>query len=116
VAAQIRNELVTQLKSKGIEVVDGAKADAVLNVQVGQYGLTMADMRGRFPQLRLGINLTKPNGEMIWRHWAAADGIPGITKQVEVRPVADFFNDPALLRREIRKVTALVIASAVSTL
>jgi hypothetical protein len=119
VAANIRTELASQLKSKGIEVVEADKASAVLTVQVLQYGLTVSDSfftPDRFPQLRLKMNLKKPNGDVIWSDFASADVIQGITKQVEPRPLPDFFNDPRLLQREITKVTAIVIAAATKSL
>lgn len=118
VAAIIRGELKTQLQAKGIEVVDDeSKADAVLSVQMLQYGLTGDVFSGkRFPQYWANFRLTKRSGDVIWKNMGAAHGSQEVIKQVEARPIPDYFNDPKFLDSQIRKVTRIVTASATSTL
>lgn len=118
VAAIIRAELKTQLQAKGTEVVDSeSQADAVLSVQMLQYGLTGDVFSGkRFPQYWANFRLTKRNGDVIWKNMGAAHGSQEVIKQVEARPIPDYFNDPKFLDSQIRKVTRIVTASATSTL
>lgn len=114
----IRAELKAQLKLKDIDVVENEKqADAVLRVEVLQYGLTGDIFSGkRFPQLWAKFRLTKPNGSVIWKNMGAAHITKDITKQVEARPIPDFFNDPKFLESQINKITQIVVGSAASTL
>ena len=118
VSAIVREELKAQLQSKGIEVVENDhQADAVLGVQVLQYGLTGEVFSGkRFPQLWATFKLTKRNGDVIWKNMGAAHALPDVIKQVEARPIPDYFKDPKFLESQIKKVTKIVITSATSTL
>lgn len=114
----IRSEVKTQLRNKGIEVVEQSKDfDAELLVGVAQYGLTGSPFdSGRFPQIWLVLKLTKPSGDVIWKDYAAAHISQEVMKQVPARPMADYFNDPVLLEKEIRKVTEMVVAEATRSL
>lgn len=118
VAAIMRAELKTQLQAKGFEVVDSEnQADAVLSVQVLQYGLTGdAFSSKRYPQYWANFRLTKRNGDVIWKNTAAAHISQDVIKQVEARPIPDYFNDPKLLDSQIRKVARIISASVTSTL
>jgi hypothetical protein len=118
VAAIIHAELKTQLQAKGFEVVDNEnQADAVLSVQMLQYGLTGdAFSSERFPQYWAKFRLTKRNGGVIWKNWDAAHISKDVVKQVEARPIPDYFNDPKLLDSQIRKVTRIISVSVTSTL
>lgn len=118
VAAYIKAELTSQLRSKGIEVVENAtQADAVMSIQVLQYGLTgnvFSD--NRFPQLWANFKLTKQNGGVIWKNMGAAHISENVQKQVEARPIPDYFNDPKFLDSQIRKVNKIIIMLVTSTL
>ena len=118
VAAYIRSELISQLKSKGIEVVNSEnRGNPVLVVQVLQYGLTGGLMSDdRLPQLWLRLSLRKESGELMWLGFAAAHSTQGITEIVPPRPIPDFFNDPKLLERDFRKVTNVIVSSAMKDL
>ena len=118
VAAIIRAELKAQLRAKGIEVVDNEnQADAVLHVQMLQYGLTGdAFSSKRFPQYWANFRLTRRNGDVIWKNMGAAHGSQEVLKTVEARPIPDYFNDPKFLDSQIRKVTRIISVSAISTL
>jgi hypothetical protein len=118
VAAIIRAELKTQLQVKGTEVVDNEnQADAVLSVQMLQYGLTGDVFSSkRFPQYWANFRLTKRNGDVIWKNTGAAHISQDVIKQVEARPIPDYFNDLRLLDSQIRKVTRIISVSATSTL
>ncbi len=118
VAAYIKTELRNQLVSKGIEVVESpGQADAVMSIQILQYGLTgdvISDTR--FPQLWANFKLTKRNGDVIWKNMGAAHISQNVQKQVEARPIPDYFNDPKFLDSQIRKVHRIVIAEAIRSL
>ena len=117
VSVYLRRELVSQLGSKGIEVVDGNRGDAVLVVQVLQYGLTGPfNSDDRFPFVQLRPSLMSNKGERIWLGYAASHLMESKTTGVEPRPVPDFFKDPKLLDREFRKVTNIVVSSATKDL
>jgi hypothetical protein len=118
VPAYVKRELVSQLKAKGIEVVDGTnQGNPVLVVQVLQYGLT-GDVfsKDRWPQVWLRLSIVNEKGDRIWLGYAAAHGDQGVLKQVEKRPLADFFSDPALLDREFKKVTKMIVSSSTKDL
>ena len=115
----VRRELVSQLKAKGIEVADGAgQGHPKLVVQVMQYGITgnIFSSEERWPQVWLRLSLVKDSGERMWLGYAAAHIDEGVMKTVERRPLADFFNDPALLEREVKKVTKLIVSAATKDL
>lgn len=118
VAAIIHAELKAHLQAKGIEVVDNAaRADAVLSVQMLQYGLTGDIFSSkRFPQYWANFRLTKPNGKVVWKEMGAAHISKEVVKQVEARPIPDYFNDPKFLDSQIRKVTRIISASVTSNL
>jgi hypothetical protein len=118
IPAYIRAELKSQLKAKGIEVVDNAsQADAVLSVQVTDYGLT----GGMFSDKRLPLwwanfALTKRDGRVIWKN---TDGVRisfDVLKKIEGRPIPEYFNDPKMHENTIRQVTQMIVASVASTL
>lgn len=116
--ALILSEVRSRLRAKGIEVVEQpGEADAVLNVGVLQYGLTgTVFSNDRFPQFWAIFRLLKPNGDVIWKDYAAAHVSAEIQKQVESRPIPDYFNEPAFLEKQIRKVTEMVVEEATRTL
>jgi hypothetical protein len=118
VAAIIHAELKAQLRAKGIEVVDNeSQADAVLSVQMLQYGLTGDVFSSkRFPQYWAKFRLAKRNGDVIWKNWGAAHVSQDVIKQVEARPIPDYFNDPKFLDSQIRKVTRIISTSVISNL
>lgn len=118
VSAYVRRELVAQLKAKGIEVVDGTnQGNPVLLVQVLQYGVT-GDVfsKDRWPQVWLRLRIMSERGDQMWLGYAGAHVDQGVLKQVEKRPLADFFSDPALLEREFKKVTKLIVSSSTKDL
>lgn len=114
----IKTEFRSQLKLKGIEVVASeADADAALVVEVLQYGLTGSVFSSdRFPQLWANLKLKKRNGDVIWKEMIAAHISQEVMKKVEARPIADYFNDRALLESHIKLVNEILVASAVSAL
>ncbi len=118
IAAYIKAELRSQLASKKIEVIENAnQADAVMSIQVLQYGLTgdvFSD--NRFPQLWANFRLTKRNGDVIWKGSGAAHVSQQVQRQVKARPIADYFNDPQVLDSQIRKVHRIIISEATSSL
>ncbi|NMG77725.1 hypothetical protein [Aromatoleum diolicum] len=118
VAAGIQDKFKSQLTLKGIQVVQSAtEADASLVVEVLQYGLTGSPFSSdRFPQLWANVKLTNRNGNVIWKEMIAAHISQDVMKQVEPRPVSDYFSDRALLETQINKVTEILVTSAVDTL
>ncbi len=118
VAAIIHAELKAQLQAKGFEVGDNEnQADAVLSVQMLQYGLTGDVFSSkRFPQYWANFRLTKRDGKVIWKKMGAAHISQEVIKQVEARPIPDYFNDPKFLDSQIRKVTRIVSTSVTSNL
>ena len=118
VPAYVKRELVSQLKGKGIEVVDGAnQGNPVLVVEVLQYGLT-GDVfsSDRWPQVWLRLSIVNEKGSQMWLGYAAAHIDQGVMKQVEKRPLAAFFADPAFLDREFKKVTSGIVSAATKDL
>lgn len=119
VPAYIKRELVSQFKAKGVEVVEGTanRGGPVLVVEVLQYGIT-GDVfsSDRWPQVWLKLSIVNEKGDRIWWNYAAAHVDQGVMKQVEKRPLADFFNDPALLDREFKKVTSMIVSSSTKDL
>lgn len=118
IAEGIKSEFRSQFKQKGIEVVaTEAEADAVLVVEVLQYGLTGNVFASeRFPQLWANLKMKNRKGEVIWKEMIAAHGSEAVVKNVTARPIPDYFNDPALLQSKIKQVNEILTASALSGL
>ena len=118
IAEGIRAEFRTQLLRKRIEVVSNEnEADATLAVDVRQYGMTgdiLSD--DRYPQLIASVTLARRNGDVIWKQLMAAHIAPEVGKQVNARPLADYFNDRALLESRIKQVNQILISLALKTL
>lgn len=112
------NAVKTSLRAKGIEVVEQvAQADAVLNVAVAHGLLAVNAFRSdRFTQFSASLKLTKPNGDVIWKDYAAAHLSTEIQKQLEHHPIPDYFNDPAMLEEQVRKVIGMVLEEATHSL
>jgi hypothetical protein len=118
VPTYVKRELVSQFKAKGIEVVEGTnRGGPVLVVEVLQYGIT-GDVfsKDRWPQVWLKLSIVNEKGDRMWWNYAAAHVDQGVMKQVEKRPLADFFSDPALLDREFKKVTSMIVAASTKDL
>lgn len=114
IAGGIRAEFQEQFSRKRIEVVaEDGDADARLSIEVMKYGLTgeLFD-NNRFPQLVANLKLVNRKGEVIWRQTIAAHISQAVAKQVRARPVADYFNDTAMLESQIRRVNQILIAAA----
>jgi hypothetical protein len=117
VAAYVRGELVSQLRSKDIEVVDGNRADAVLVVQLLQYGLTGPfSSDDRFPFVQLRLSLVNKKGERVWLGYAASHVIDSKTSGINPRPIPQFFKDARLLERDFKKAANIVVSSATKDL
>jgi hypothetical protein len=122
VAALVRHDLKSQLARKGFDVVDSAdaKTDAVVAVQVIQYGLTgdiFSSPPVRVPALNVRVDFKHPKtGETIWSHWASVHVRKDIMDQLQSRSVAEYFTDQALLSGEFNKASRLVTAAAIEPL
>jgi hypothetical protein len=117
IATNLRDEFKSQLKLKGIEVVEnGAQADGILNVEVQGYGLT-SEVFGanRVPYLQFRTNLAKPNGVVIWKNGALSMIIKEVQK-IQGYPITDYFTDAALLEKQLKKVHQITLAEALESL
>lgn len=113
----VRQALAEQLKSKGFEVVgEEAQPDAVLKATIQNYGLTgniLSSEDKRFPLLAARFAMVRRNSDqVIWKQVVATNTLPEIMNQQEQRPLADYFQDGALLRREQEKVARLATGYA----
>jgi hypothetical protein len=113
----MRLALKDQLRSKGLEVVDNEEqADAILKATIGAYGLTgniLSSEDKRFPLLSTKLELVRRNSDqVIWKKVVSTNVVTEIIEKQEQRPLADYFKDVDLLKREHEKVTALVAAYA----
>lgn len=121
-AAILRHDLERKLARKGFEVVPegDARATAVLVPKVLQYGLTgniFATPPVRVPAFWVRLDLKKPGGsETLWWHYASVHVNESILKQLDARPIADYFSDPVLLDTQFRKASDLVTDDVLSKL
>lgn len=117
-AAYIQTELIRQLSVKGIETVSDAKtADAVMTVEILQYGITgNVASSGRFPQLWAKFNLARQDGNVIWKNMGAAHISKEVAQEVKLYPLSDYFSDSKLLDSQINKVNQIIIKSVLETL
>jgi hypothetical protein len=116
-----RAALRDQLAAKGFTVIDDeALADAVLKVNIGAYGLTGDILSGegkRFPLLSIRADLVKRGADSaVWRSVVSSNVEEAINKQLDARPLQDYYTDPALLRREYEKINRLVAQRLTRTL
>jgi hypothetical protein len=120
VASDIAFELTDQLSAKGYEVVSTAEqADATMKVLIQNYGLaavSVKESKGSIPVFQPIFTLTNREGKKLWTRQV----IWGLVKEVKetVRPhtVPDYFNDPKVLIKEMRRFNTIVISAALSKL
>lgn len=108
-----RAALRKQLAARGFTVVDDeAQADAVVKVSQFGYGMTGDILFGegkRFPMLGMRIDLVRRGSDTsLWRNVVSSHTVEEINKQLEARPLQDYFTDASLLRREHDKIAMLV--------
>lgn len=120
VAAIFRQDLERKLAVKGFEVVPEGdpRANAVLVPKVLQYGLTgniVATPPVRVPAFWVRVDLKKPGStDTLWWHFASVHVNETIFKQLEARPIADYFTDPVLLDTQFKKASDLVTEDVLS--
>lgn len=116
-----RAALSRHLARKGYKLVeDETRADVVMKVKIGAYGMTGDIIFGdgkRFPILGLSAELFRPGeAKRIWFNTVSSHVVEDINKQLELRPLQDYFNDAALLRSQHEKIADLVAERLARTL
>jgi hypothetical protein len=120
VSAILRADLERKLALKGFQVLPEGdpRAQVVLVPKVLQYGLTgdvFATPPVRVPAFWVRLDLQKPGTtQTLWWHFASVHANQAIFKQLDARPIADYFTDPVLLDRQFRKASDLVVDDVLS--
>jgi hypothetical protein len=120
VGADIAFELMDQLSAKGYDVVGTPEqADATLRVVVQNYGLAAVSTEsadGSIPMMSPVFILTNRDGKKLWHKQVLWGLVKEVKQTVHPHSVPDYFNDPKVLVKEMRKFNSVVISSALQTL
>ncbi|MBM0104851.1 hypothetical protein JM946_08830 [Steroidobacter sp. S1-65] len=119
VAANVAFEAMELLTAKGYEVVGSEEqADATLTVRIQNYGLVPFpdDFDKKVPILDANVMLENREGKRVYRKLTLSQLKKHVWRNLDARPIEEFFNDTKFLSEQLRKINTLVLTDALEKL